>query len=200
MSGPEDGAPLLSQLWSCCTLVRQLQTWIPKAPEVSVEAKGRLHFPQGSSLLESWYLLSLGDTFNSWVERDILILRGTANLMESKGNSHLQPAACATWPLPTLAAQGALPDTMKSRACARSFLSVPVGPTGLFPVELLQPECTYSQQSNNSTTTLDAYCIRLVRRRPGSITEADTEQRFGGILWICMLSVKVRQEKGFESL
>lgn len=128
VSGPEDGAPQLRQLWSCCILARQLQIWIPKAPEVSMEAKGKLQFPQGSSLLESWYLLSLGGTFNSWVERNILILRGTANLMESKGNFHLQPASCATWPLPTLAVQGALPGTVKTRACAGGFLSVPVGP------------------------------------------------------------------------
>lgn len=48
--------------------------------------------------------------------------------MESKGNFHLQPVSCATWPLHTLAVQGALPGTVKTRACAGSFLSVPVGP------------------------------------------------------------------------
>lgn len=103
---------LLRQCWSHCILAWWLQIWISKVPEVSMGSKGETAVPPKQLFIRILVPAVVGDTFNSLVERDILILRGTANLMESKWNSHMQLAPCAALPLPAPAVQAELPGRL----------------------------------------------------------------------------------------
>lgn len=103
---------LLSQCQSRCILAWWLQSWISKAPGVSVGSKGETAVPPRQLFIRILVPVLISDTFTSLVKGIFWYLEEQLILWRTREIPTCSLAPCAALPLPALAVQAALPGPL----------------------------------------------------------------------------------------